>query len=281
LLDSIDRLRALIDERLEQSRVAVLPPLSASVSLPLLESMGYQAATVMLDPWYNKGVGGVRADYDDFIVALLDDAARVGAHVYLWGFPEIVAHFVDVSPAGAQFNAWLTWYYKNNPSVIRGWRSSQMACLHYSHPGAKMYPEHFLNEKQLDLKSRGKLRYMPGPTSVIEAALLVGFVGRKEQTGHPSQKPEAVYEPLVKMTTVEGDLVVDPMCGSGTTGAVCRSLNRLAIIADSEEEYLALAESRLGTERIPPEVVIAALSELSDGRVLDAESTSGVTQVAL
>jgi site-specific DNA-methyltransferase (adenine-specific) len=205
----------------------------------------------------------------------------VGAHVYLWGFPEIVAHFVDAAPAGAQFNAWLTWYYKNNPSVIRGWRSSQMACLHYSHPGARMHPEHFLNEKQLELKSRGKLRYMPGPTSVIEAALLVGFVGRKEQTGHPSQKPEAVYEPLIKMTTVEGELVVDPMCGSGTTGAVCRNLSRRAIIADAEEEYLALAESRLGLERIPSKAINEALSELNDARCTAAQPPLVAQRVAL
>jgi len=34
---------------------------------------------------------------------------------------------------------------------------------------------------------------MPGPTSVIESSLLVGFVGRNEQTGHKSQKPVNVY----------------------------------------------------------------------------------------
>ena len=58
---------------------------------------------------------------------------------------------------------------------------------------------------------------MPGPTSVIEAALLVGFVGKNEQTGHPSQKPLKVYEPLF-FTTEEDDLIYDPMCGSGEIG---------------------------------------------------------------
>ena len=113
-----------------------------------------------------------------------------------------MARFIDDIPPPLGLVAWLTWYYKNNPSVIRGWRSSQNACLHLAQPGATLYPEHFLNEAQKNLQAQGKLRYMPGPTSVIEEvslspadvieqALLVGFVGKKEQTGHPAQKPLA------------------------------------------------------------------------------------------
>lgn len=205
---------------------------------------GERAQVTMLDPWYNKGVGGVRDDYYDYISDIIDRVAKFSDHVYLWGFPEIVAHFVARIPRSHNFNAWLTWYYKNNPSVIRGWRSAQMACLHISTPGAIMYPEHFLNEAQLEKKKLGKLRYMPGPPSVIEASLLVGFVGKKEQTGHPAQKPVAVYEPLIEMVTRPGDLVFDPMCGSGTTGVVCKKLGRRAILSDAEEKYIAIARRR-------------------------------------
>jgi DNA methylase len=125
-----------------------------------------------------------------------------------------------------------------------------MTCLHLSHPGSKLYVEHFLNEVQLAKLKEGKLRYMPGPPSVIEEALLVGFVGKKEQTGHPSQKPVKVIEPLLKMTTKEGDLVLDPMSGSGTTAEAARRLGRHAIICDHSEEYTQIAEKRLGVRRI-------------------------------
>lgn len=114
-----------------------------------------------------------------------------------------------------------------------------------------MHPEAFLNEAQLAKQAEGKLRYLPGPPSVIEAGLLVGFIGKAEQTGHPSQKPERVYEPLVKMATVAGDLVVDPMCGSGTTGAVARNLERRALLADGEGAYVEMVERRLGIRRLP------------------------------
>jgi site-specific DNA-methyltransferase (adenine-specific) len=203
----------------------------------------------MLDPWYNKGFGGARPDYDDWLASLIEAAAVVSDHVFVWGFPEIIALQIPRLPVSTKLVAWLTWYFKNCPSVIRGWRSAQMTCLHISKPDAKMYPEHFLNEAQKELQRNKKLRYMPGPPSVIDAPLNIGFVGRNEQVGHPSQKPEKVFEPLFEMTTKQGDTVLDPMCGSGTTGAVCRKMGRRAILCDESEEYVKMVEKRLGIHR--------------------------------
>ncbi len=229
--------------------VEILPPADVQDTLRALAADGVDARVVHLDPWYNRGTGGVRDDYREWVGEVLALAADVGEHVFLWGFPEIVAAFVERLPARLELVAWLTWFYKNNPSVIRGWRSSQMACLHLARPDHALHPEHFLNEAQERLRAEGRLRYMPGPTSVIEAALLVGFVGRAEQTGHPAQKPEAVIEPLLQMTTVPGDLVIDPMCGSGTVGAVAGRLGRRALLCDHDEDYTRMAEERLGVAR--------------------------------
>jgi site-specific DNA-methyltransferase (adenine-specific) len=234
--------------------VTLLGPSDAFDTLAWAAATGLRPRCVMLDPWYNKGFGGVvdPAEYDAFLVRLLSSAAATGAdHVYLWGFPEIVARIVTAIPPPLELVAWLTWYYKNNPSVIRGWRSAQMTCLHLGRPGARLFPEHFFNEAQKAKQAAGKLRYTPGPPSVIEAALLVGFVGRAEQTGHPSQKPVAVFEPLLDMVMEPGDVVLDPMCGSGTTGAAAVRLGLRAVLADASDEYLALCEERLGVTREP------------------------------
>lgn len=236
---------------LPSGRGFLIEPSDVEASIESLRMAGIRPKVTILDPWYNKGVGGVRDDYDDYIAGLLRSASGITDHIYLWGFPEIIARFVGRLPEPFVLTAWLTWYYKNNPSVIKGWRSSQMACLHLSRPGARLYPEHFLNEAQRRLQAEGKLRYMPGPTSVIEGPLLVGFVGRKEQTGHPAQKPVCVYEPLILMSTKEGDLVFDPMCGSGTTGEACARLGRPYIVADHSPDYVALCEKRLGLTRRP------------------------------
>ncbi|MGH9068139.1 MAG: DNA methyltransferase [Acidimicrobiales bacterium] len=249
--------RAAVTGALERDGVALLPPLDAGQTLALCAAAGIQARCTLLDPWYNKGAGGVRDDYGAFVGGLLEGAAALSDHVYLWGFPEIVAGLVGHLPSGLSLVAWLTWYYKNNPSVIRGWRSAQMTCLHLSRPGAPLHPEHFLNQAQLDKLAAGKLRYLPGPPSVleghpdvIEESLLVGFVGRAEQTGHPAQKPRAVIDKLLLMVLEGPEVVVDPMCGSGTTGASALALGHRAVLADHSPEFTALTARRLGIEPV-------------------------------
>ncbi|ECU5463502.1 site-specific DNA-methyltransferase [Salmonella enterica] len=230
---------------MKSSDIIIYEPTDVLMSISKFRREHGRCSCAMFDPWYNKGVGGTRDDYIEYITNILNELATIADHIYFWGFPEIVANFIGLTPSTHNYNAWLTWYYKNNPSVIRGWRSAQMTCLHISTPDAKMYPEHFLNEAQLAKKSEGKLRYMPGPPSVIEAPLNIGFIRKNEQTGHPAQKPIAVYTPLIEMVTKPGDIVFDPMCGSGTTGAVCMTLGRKAVLSDINPEYISMTKERL------------------------------------
>ena len=150
-------------------------------------------------------------------------------------------------PSGVKLTAWLTWYYKNCPSVIKGWRSAQYTCLHLSKNGAVVYPENFMNDEQRERFDTGKMRFVPGPPTVIEAPLNIGFVGKGEQTGHPAQKPISTIAPLVKMSSRPGDTVLDPMCGAGTTGVACSMLGRKAILCDHSEEYTKITAERLGS----------------------------------
>lgn len=248
-------------ESVGSNKIVLLPPTDVEDVLKLASQSGLDFNVTMLDPWYNKGVGGQREDYHDYVINLLNLSANVSPHVFLWGFPEIIALFLPDLPKALRLNCWLTWYYKNNPSVIRGWRSAQMTCLHLARDDAVLYPEHFLNDAQLKKKAEGKLRYMPGPPSVIDAPLIIGFVGKNEQTGHPSQKPENVYEPLFRMTTKPGNLVLDPMCGSGTTGAVANRLGFDCVLNDHNNDYVTLVENRLRITRAAS-VTIQSLREV-------------------
>jgi len=252
-------LKGKIDDALRHHGIVILPPNDVKATIFLLTHLGFSFDVTMLDPWYNKGFGGIQDDYMPFFLDVIAMSGTVANHVFFWGFPEIVAPFVERIPAPLELVCWLTWYYKNNPSVIRGWRSSQNACLHLARPGAVLLPERFLNDKQKALAVKGKLRYMPGPTSVLDAdfppdvveqPLLVGFVGKKEQTTHPSQKPLKVYDRLLQMTVPDNGFVFDPMCGSGTTGAVAQERGFRAILCDNSEEYTQIAEQRLGINRL-------------------------------
>lgn len=250
--ERMNTIRSNIYESLNNCGIAILPPMDVFESITLLKKENIHTECTMLDPWYNKGKGGVlpTVEYDDFIKKLLDNCSEISDLLYLWGFPEIIGPYVRFAPDDFYMVAWLTWYYKNCPSVIRGWRSSQNACIQFMRKGYTMHPEHFLNETQKIKFDAGKMRFVPGPPSVIESPLIIGFVGKNEQTGHPSQKPEAVFSKLLLMALKSGQLVFDPMAGSGTTGASAVKNGFKAILCDKSEEYVSMMEQRLNVKRI-------------------------------
>lgn len=62
---------------------------------------------------------------------------------------------------------------------------------------------------------------------------------------HPTVKPIALMEYLVKLVSREGQTVLDPFAGSGTTGIACKNLNRNAILIEREAEYVEIAKARI------------------------------------
>jgi site-specific DNA-methyltransferase (adenine-specific) len=62
---------------------------------------------------------------------------------------------------------------------------------------------------------------------------------------HPTVKPVALMEYLIKMVTPVGGIVLDPFAGSGTTGVAARNLNRNFILIEKEQEYIAIINKRL------------------------------------
>jgi site-specific DNA-methyltransferase (adenine-specific) len=67
----------------------------------------------------------------------------------------------------------------------------------------------------------------------------------KERTGYPTQKPVLLLNQILKIVTEEGDLVVDPFCGSGTTCVSAKSLKRQFIGIDISKDAVELANLRL------------------------------------
>ena len=62
---------------------------------------------------------------------------------------------------------------------------------------------------------------------------------------HPTQKPTALMEYLVKTYTNEGETVLDNCMGSGTTGVACKNLNRKFIGVELDENYFEIAKNRI------------------------------------
>ena len=70
----------------------------------------------------------------------------------------------------------------------------------------------------------------------------------KRHGKHPTQKPEALLMRIVAASTSPDELVLDPFCGSATTGVACARLGRRFIGIDREQEFLALAVNRVAEE---------------------------------
>ena len=78
------------------------------------------------------------------------------------------------------------------------------------------------------------------PKSIIE-------ISNANQHGkvHPTQKPVALMEYLIKTYTNEGETVLDFTMGSGTTGVACKNLNRNFIGIEKDEKYFEIAKARI------------------------------------
>jgi site-specific DNA-methyltransferase (adenine-specific) len=86
--------------------------------------------------------------------------------------------------------------------------------------------------------ARGKL-----PTDVWWHTI-VPTTGR-EKTGYPSQKPEGIVRRMMVASTREGDAVLDPFAGSGTTGAVAARLGRRFVLVDESPAAIDVMRTRL------------------------------------
>jgi site-specific DNA-methyltransferase (adenine-specific)/adenine-specific DNA-methyltransferase len=69
-----------------------------------------------------------------------------------------------------------------------------------------------------------------------------------EYENHPSQKPEALLERVIRASSNAGDVVLDPFSGSFSTCAVAKKLGRQAIGIDINETYVKIGLRRLGID---------------------------------
>jgi site-specific DNA-methyltransferase (adenine-specific) len=94
--------------------------------------------------------------------------------------------------------------------------------------------EHYKTDISKDRSNRQEKMY---PTSVKKFNREVGL--------HPTQKPIALMEYLIKTYTDENDFVLDFTMGSGTTGVACKNLNRNFIGIELDKDYFEIAKQRI------------------------------------
>lgn len=91
--------------------------------------------------------------------------------------------------------------------------------------------------------------YTNYPLEILEFAI-------ENDTTHPTQKPVPLFEYLIKTYSNEGDVVMDNVMGSGTTGVACLKTNRYFIGIEKDKEYFQMSKNRIETYERSMEVLV-------------------------
>jgi len=227
---------------------------------------------IFADPPYNIK----KADWDNFesqekyiawSLKWIKEAARVlknTGSLYICGFSEILADLKHPSSRYFKSCRWIIWHYKNKANLGKDWGRSHESILlfrkskkftfnvdevriPYGEHTLK-YPSHPQAETSQYGNGKNKKIWTPNPLGakpkdVIEIPTTCN--GMHEKTPHPTQKPEELVRKIILASSNEGDLVIDPFCGSGTSSVCAEQLRRKWKSCDISTEYLAWAADRI------------------------------------
>jgi len=219
------------------------PPYNMQLKNPLYRPNSTKVAGVD-DAWDKFASFG---EYDSFCIAWLAECRRVlkdsGS---IW----VIGSYHNIFRVGSimlNLGFWIlndvTWHKTNpmpnflgrrftNATETMLWCAKSESCKDYTfnHKTMKKYN----GDKQM--------------TSVWQIGLCTGSERLKKQGGkkaHSTQKPEELLKRIILATSREGDTVLDPFFGTGTTGAVAKKLKRNFIGIEKEGEYVELAIKRI------------------------------------
>jgi len=133
---------------------------------------------------------------------------------------------------GMNFGQKLIWYYRNNNQPSN--RKEYRYCYE---------PIFYLYGKNAGELNFTADTYGDDQMNVWEEAMPQSNF--KEGKNHPAQKPLEIYRKIIKTGSKMGDAVLDPFAGSGTTGCVCKELNREVVMIEKDLDYCKLIQTRL------------------------------------
>lgn len=152
----------------------------------------------------------------------------------------------------------VTWYKPNaSPNLACRYFTHSTEILVWASPGAKGKLQHRFNYKDMKAENGGKqMRDVWALPKTGEEELnddgngalwtmTTAKPGEKAHGKHPTQKPLSLLSRIVDACTEEDSLVLDPFCGSGTTGVAAVSKGRRFVGFDLDRTYLELTKKRL------------------------------------
>lgn len=220
----------------------------------LLGELGLWADAIITDPPY----GETTLKWDSWPYRWPSLAATHSASMWCFGsFRTFTDHWEDFTIADWEFSQEVVWEKHNGSGFAadRFKRVHELAVFFYQGNWASVYHE-AVRETQF-MRRGGNTNRNQQPTHAgqinggahdDDSRLARSVIRARSMHGraiHPTEKPAAILDPLIRYSVPVGGLVLDPFAGSGSTLLTARTLGRKAIGIEADERYCEAAARRL------------------------------------
>lgn len=208
-------------------------------------------------PFYKMNEDWDKWEYDDYLaftekwISKCWEVLKPNGSLYISCTYHGVAEIIVVAKKiGFKLKNIITWYKTNAmPNITRRTftHSTEYVCWFVKGKGWKFnYNE--LKALNPHKTKKGKLKQLRDFLDFIELPIVQGKERLKKSNGralHPTQKPEKLIELIVIASSDEGDIVLDPFFGTGTTGVIAKRLNRNWIGIEINPNFVKEAIKRM------------------------------------
>lgn len=224
-------------------------------ALELFKSLSNDSVDLIVaDPPYNLGKDyGNNHDlkcfneYLEFSSSWLKEAHRVlkqTGTIYVFMGVRFISYLYDIMDKKLEmfFNSWICWHYTQGMGKKLGFSPRHDDILMFNKSHNFTFNLDSVRVPQKYYRIRNNMRGA-NPGDVWKFSH-VHYCNPNRQN-HPTQKPEGLAERMILASSNEGDFVLDPFSGSGTTLRVCQQLNRNCIGFELNPEFVKMTEERL------------------------------------
>jgi len=214
---------------------------------------------VFADPPFNIGIkydnyndSQSHEDYYNWSEKWIDQTYRIlkdNGSIYIAIGDEFVAEInIILKRHGFHFRNWIVWYYTFGQNQRKKFNRAHTHILYFT-----KHKSHFtFNDEDIRIPSARQMVYNDRranpkgkiPDDVWEFSRVCGTF-KERISNHPCQMPENLLERIIKASSDEDDLVLDPFGGTGTTAYVAKRFKRHYITMDISESYVDVIDKRL------------------------------------